>query len=286
MGQSVVGYHRRKGHQPVGGSSLLVDSVTSQTAVFAFSVDKKLRSAYSGNIFRLVRASDSTQQDIGFSGDVVDEAAVNSFCSGTTCKFVTVYDQMGGSTHLTMATDSRRPVAYTGGAFTGEMRCSASTDHHMQTASNFGLAQNVTWTVFLELGTIVDGGSVTPFIFTIGGGSGVRFAVTRGTSATATTLHTRNSAGNTAVSGSPTFAANDKLFLEKTSTTANSTSVDFSVNNGSDNAGGSSTIGTVTNLLNLFNTSAVANCSGISISNFVGWLGNITSGERTDIHAA
>jgi len=59
----------------------------------AYSV-RKLDSNYSGDCMEITRASDSTTQNIGFdgSGDL-DTAAINSFCTGTTCYVTVWYDQ-------------------------------------------------------------------------------------------------------------------------------------------------------------------------------------------------
>jgi len=61
------------------------------------------------------RASDSTTQTIGFdaSGNI-DEAAINTFCSGTSCTVYQWLDQSGnGNTATTTGTE---PIIYTGGA--------------------------------------------------------------------------------------------------------------------------------------------------------------------------
>lgn len=62
------------------------------------------------------RASDSTTQEIGFDGDVIDVTSLASFCSGTTCTVDTWYDQGIGGLDLTQATGSSQPRIYTGGA--------------------------------------------------------------------------------------------------------------------------------------------------------------------------
>lgn len=56
---------------------------------------RRLRAAYSGNCMRVVRASDSAEQDIGFASNELDTAAIASFCSGTTGYVGIWYDQSG-----------------------------------------------------------------------------------------------------------------------------------------------------------------------------------------------
>jgi len=74
-----------------------------------------LRSAYSGNCIRVRRASDSTQQDIGFDADGnLDVASMESFCSGTDGFITTMYNQVG-SGDLVQATASLQPKIVSSG---------------------------------------------------------------------------------------------------------------------------------------------------------------------------
>lgn len=59
---------------------------------------------WGGAALREKRASDSAQQDVGFSNGYLDMASSNSFCSGTTCTVVTWYDQSGHSQDSTCST--------------------------------------------------------------------------------------------------------------------------------------------------------------------------------------
>jgi hypothetical protein len=92
---------------------LLDEYPTASIAVALF----KLRSAYTGSCIRIRRASNNNEQDIGFdSNDDLDEAAINSFCSGTTCFIRTVYDQSGSANNITQTTTSRQPQIYGSGS--------------------------------------------------------------------------------------------------------------------------------------------------------------------------
>ena len=63
------------------------------------------------------RASDSTTQTIGFDGSGnIDEAAINTFCSGTTCTVYQWIDQSGNGNTATAAAQANEPTIYTGGA--------------------------------------------------------------------------------------------------------------------------------------------------------------------------
>jgi len=67
------------------------------------------------------RASDSTTTTIGFDGSGnIDESAINTFCSGTTCTVVTWKDQSGNGNDATQATAANQPTIYTGGAIVKE----------------------------------------------------------------------------------------------------------------------------------------------------------------------
>ena len=94
----------------------LLDDVPG--AAFAIGT-RKLDKDYTGQCIRIVRASDSGEQDIGFSGQDIDEAAINSFCSGTTCYVGKAYDQSGNSRDALgngYPTQTNLPIIYESGA--------------------------------------------------------------------------------------------------------------------------------------------------------------------------
>lgn len=91
----------------------LLDSVTLPQA--AYSV-RKLRSAYAGAAIRVRRSSDSTEQDIGFSGEDLDTTALASFCGAGDGYVTKWYDQTGNANHVTFATQASQPVVYESGA--------------------------------------------------------------------------------------------------------------------------------------------------------------------------
>jgi hypothetical protein len=77
----------------------------------AFSL-RKLSSTYSGSAIRVRRASDNTEQDIGFSGDFLDVASLSAFCSGTTGWVTMWYDQSSNSRVAYNFTASQQPLIY------------------------------------------------------------------------------------------------------------------------------------------------------------------------------
>jgi hypothetical protein len=63
------------------------------------------------------RASDSTTTTIGFDTEGnIDEAAINTFCSGTSCTVYQWIDQSGNGNTATAAAQANEPTIYTGGA--------------------------------------------------------------------------------------------------------------------------------------------------------------------------
>lgn len=102
-----------------GGNPGLLDTI--QNASLAYSM-RRLLSTYTGECMNIKRASDNTTTDIGFVGDTCDIAAINTFCSGTTCWVVTWYDQSGngrdayGMNHA--STTDNLPIIYESGSVT------------------------------------------------------------------------------------------------------------------------------------------------------------------------
>lgn len=62
----------------------------------------KLVGGYTGNGIKITRLSDSTTLDVGFSGTVLNKAAIDAFTSGGTidCTVNKIYDQSGNGFHL------------------------------------------------------------------------------------------------------------------------------------------------------------------------------------------
>jgi hypothetical protein len=97
--------------QPTVGTLLL--DIQSNPA-FALSL-RKLSSTYSGPCIRVRRASDNTEQDIGFVNNSLDTASLTSFCSGTVGFIRRVYDQSGNSRHGEQTSALYQPVIYASG---------------------------------------------------------------------------------------------------------------------------------------------------------------------------
>ena len=113
-------------------STLLLDQSYGSGAEAAYST-RQLRLAQT-DCMVIKRASDSTTQTIGFdvSGNI-DESAINTFCSGTTCTVQTWKDQSGNGNDLTGGSGVE-PTIYTGGAMVknnGEASLSFAAGNYM-----------------------------------------------------------------------------------------------------------------------------------------------------------
>ncbi|KZV98282.1 Arabinosidase B [Exidia glandulosa HHB12029] len=73
--------------------------------IAAHATTRALYSAYTGSLYQLRRGSDNATTNIApvSAGGVANAAAQDSFCSGTTCLIVQIYDQSGRGNHLTQA---------------------------------------------------------------------------------------------------------------------------------------------------------------------------------------
>jgi hypothetical protein len=90
----------------VSAGGLLLDTGIA-SAVNGYSL-RKLRAAYGGSAIRIRRSSDNTEQDIGFSGNNLDTAAISSFVGANSAFVVTWYDQ-AGSDNVTQSTAGLQP---------------------------------------------------------------------------------------------------------------------------------------------------------------------------------
>lgn len=127
------------------------------------------------NAVRIVRASDSAQQDfVTLANGALDVASIATFLAATTGKIVTLYDQTGGGRHLTQATDANRP-AYNAAAI-GSLpgaQFTAASQHTLTTpvANLLTLAQPLTTSIVYERTTSANTGLIGPNIVLEGNGA-------------------------------------------------------------------------------------------------------------------
>ena len=84
-------------------------------AAAAYSL-RLLDNTYSGNAVRVRRASDNTEQDIGFANNELDTTSLETFCSGTNGFVTTWYDQSGNANNAANATAARQPSIVSSGS--------------------------------------------------------------------------------------------------------------------------------------------------------------------------
>lgn len=93
-----------------GGGSLLLDLYPG--AIGAWSL-RKLRTAYGGNAIRVRRASDNTEQNIGFDAlGNLNTSALTTFCTGTNGFVTTWYDQSGNNKNGLQISAISQPKIY------------------------------------------------------------------------------------------------------------------------------------------------------------------------------
>jgi hypothetical protein len=90
----------------------LLDTYSGAAAAYSLRL---LNSTYSGNVVRVRRASDNTEQDIGFSNNELDTSSLETFCSGTDGFVTTWYDQSGNSHTATTSVASEQPKIVSSG---------------------------------------------------------------------------------------------------------------------------------------------------------------------------
>lgn len=92
-----------------------LDTFTGATV--AYSVSRKLRTAYSGSAIRVRRSSDNTEQDIGYdSNGNLNESSLTSFVGSGNGFITTLYDNSTNGYNATQTTQSRQPKIVNAGS--------------------------------------------------------------------------------------------------------------------------------------------------------------------------
>lgn len=86
----------------IGGGSVLTPpiDVLTNAPYSAYSVARKLWSSYAGAAFRVSHEDGVSEANIGFSGNLVDTAALQAFAAGHSCYITNLYDQSGNARDL------------------------------------------------------------------------------------------------------------------------------------------------------------------------------------------
>lgn len=85
------------GSSPVGNLPCDIYAAANTACVAAHSTVRALLRSYAGNLYQIKRASDGMTKDIPVltAGGFADAAQQDTFCMGTTCVIMKVYDQSG-----------------------------------------------------------------------------------------------------------------------------------------------------------------------------------------------
>jgi hypothetical protein len=108
-----VGVGRQRFASGGGGFVGLLDEYSGAAAAYSL---RQLSSTYTGDAIRVRRASDSTEQDIGFVNNELDTATLESFCSGSDGFVTKWYDQSGSSNDAGQTTAVRQPKIVSSGS--------------------------------------------------------------------------------------------------------------------------------------------------------------------------
>jgi len=101
--------------EEVSATAYLLDETFGSGAEAAYSTRQLRNAATDCMVIR--RASDSTTTTIGFDGSGnISEAAIETFCTGTTCTVYQWLDQSGNGNTATAPSTGEEPTIYTGGA--------------------------------------------------------------------------------------------------------------------------------------------------------------------------
>lgn len=95
----------------------------------------RLASGYSGNLIRVRRSSDSTEQDIPLKGDYLDTANLLSFVGASSGYVTKIYDQSGGGRDLVQATAAKQPRIVNAGVLDTHIYFDQSDDFMATTAT-------------------------------------------------------------------------------------------------------------------------------------------------------
>lgn len=108
----ILSSHGIIGSQIVQFSGLL-DTYTGAAAAYSLRL---LSTSYTGSAIKVRRASDNTEQNIGFVDNVLDTTSLASFCSGTNGFVTTWYDQSGNGRNARQTTAANQPQIVSSGS--------------------------------------------------------------------------------------------------------------------------------------------------------------------------
>jgi hypothetical protein len=149
---------------------LLLDTYPNAAAAYSL---RRLRIAYTGSAIRVRRASDNTEQDIGFVSNALDTSALTTFCSGTNGFVKTWYDQSGNARNATQTTAANQPqIVSSGSVITQDSKpiMAFTSNTQILNTVSFSLSVNRTYvmTLFNQTNT---NGNFKVYLGSFGGGA-------------------------------------------------------------------------------------------------------------------
>jgi hypothetical protein len=145
---------------------------------------RRLNGNYSGDCMTIRRASDGTTQSIGFVGEEIDESAITTFCTGTTCTVQVWHDQSqtggtGSGNDATQTTAANQPTIYTGGQLVkdgGRLALDFDGSNDILSFSNFAITSATNKALFI-VGANDETGSIRRRPFSIKSATGTLVGV-------------------------------------------------------------------------------------------------------------
>jgi hypothetical protein len=102
---------------------------------------------------RVRRSSDTVEQDIGFSGDGLDTAALATFIGANTGTVRFLYDQTGNGNHLLNTVASQAPIIVSSGSYLGWMDMVSGPRFAILDSPTIGTTEMQVFTTLQDMGT-------------------------------------------------------------------------------------------------------------------------------------
>lgn len=129
-------------------NKLIIDEINGTSA--AYSLMKLSSKALVG--IRVRRDNDNAETDIGFSGNLLDLVALNSFVGSNSAYIKTWYDQSGNNLNLTQTNTTKQPRIVNAGVFDGGITFDGVNDFlSINTNAAFNIFDNVTINMVLNV---------------------------------------------------------------------------------------------------------------------------------------
>jgi hypothetical protein len=163
---------------PIAAFTGLLDTYSGAAAAYSL---RRLSTSYTSNLIRVRRSSDNTEQDFGYNANnVLDTAALLTFCGAGNGFVTTWYDQSGNARNSTQSTAANQPQIVSSGAMINEsskptLQFDGSNDR--MTNSTINISQPITR--FIVGKTTATGGGL-PDTFADSNDASNRFAIYRG----------------------------------------------------------------------------------------------------------